>query len=133
LLAGCDVEAIKPQRICAVTLRRVFGKKIAVLECAISDHRGTTTLHGVDSKSVISTLETDWIQRVQGGVRFSSLQWRPGRRVLLDTLDDVISAHGVPAFLKIDTEGHGRSVLRGLSTPVMPGLYTWPPPAGGHF
>jgi FkbM family methyltransferase len=116
--AGCNLVAIEPQRICAATLRRVFGKKILVLECAISDHRGTATLHGVDGISVISTLETDWIQRVQGSGRFSSLQWRPERRVSLATLDDVIYAHGVPAFLKIDTEGHERSVLRGLSTPV---------------
>jgi hypothetical protein len=34
------------------------------------------------------------------------------------SFDDVIFAHGVPPFLKIDTEGHERSVLRGLSTPV---------------
>jgi FkbM family methyltransferase len=43
LRAGCNVVAIEPQRICAATLRRVFGKKIAVLECAVSDHRGNST------------------------------------------------------------------------------------------
>ena len=36
----------------------------------------------------------------------------------MTTLDALIAEHGLPDFIKIDTEGHEAAVLQGLSAPV---------------
>jgi hypothetical protein len=44
--------------------------------------------------------------------------WAETITVAVVTLDDLIERHGVPTYIKIDTEGWDAHVLAGLSEPV---------------
>jgi hypothetical protein len=44
--------------------------------------------------------------------------WAETITVPVVTLDDLISKHGVPIYIKIDTEGWDAHVLAGLTKPV---------------
>jgi hypothetical protein len=66
----------------------------------------------------LSTLDTNWIAKMKADGRFSTHKWTKTETVNVTTLDKIIEKLGIPAFIKIDVEGHELSVVRGLSQPV---------------
>jgi hypothetical protein len=66
----------------------------------------------------ISTLSTDWLQRMQDAPGWSSNQWQEGQKVPLITLQDLITDYGPPRFCKIDVEGMEAAVLKSLDLPL---------------
>lgn len=116
---GARVVAFEPQSWCAGFLAAAFkGDTDFTLDrSALSDHEGEQTMH-IGEAHTLSTLDTDWISRMENGGRFATHQWNRQERVAVTTLDHAIDRYGMPAFLKIDVEGHEYSVLRGLHRPV---------------
>jgi hypothetical protein len=66
---------------------------------------------------VLSTLDTEWMDRMNEGGRFAN-QWDKTEVVRVTTLDKTIEKFGIPAFIKIDVEGHEFNVVKGLSHPI---------------
>ena len=52
------------------------------------------------------------------GAFFSGYVWNTSQPVEVVTLDNLIAEYGLPAFTKIDVEGHETDVLRGLTQPL---------------
>lgn len=78
---------------------------------AAGDSVGTITFYDIPG-SELSTADADLARTHQ----CSGLPWVE-RQVSVDTLDNILAAHGVSVvhFLKIDAEGMETAVLRGLS------------------
>jgi FkbM family methyltransferase len=114
---GARVVAVEPQAQCAARLRERFGGRVAVEEAAAGAQEGTAELL-VASAHTISSLNADWVERVQESGRFSSYRWDDAVRVPVLTLDLLIERHGLPDLVKVDVEGYELEVLRGLSRPV---------------
>lgn len=115
---GATVVAFEPQSHCANFLAAAFSGDagFTLEQAALSDSEGELTMHLSDAH-VLSTLDTEWMERMNQGGRFAN-QWDKTEIVRVTTLDKAIEKHGIPAFIKIDVEGHEYSVLRGLSHPV---------------
>lgn len=66
-------------------------------------------------------MSRNWINAVQESGRFSefNVKWDRPMTVEMDTLDNLISQYGRPAFVKIDVEGFEEGVLKGLSQKVI--------------
>jgi FkbM family methyltransferase len=114
---GCRVIAVEPQEFCAAVLKRAFGSRITMMNCAVSDTVGSADFY-VGETHVLSSMSREWMKRTVASGRFAGHRWGPARMVQTTTLDALCSKFGRPAFVKIDVEGHEEPVLRGLSVPI---------------
>jgi FkbM family methyltransferase len=108
---GARVVALEPQAELARELVRRFPT-VEVVPLGVSDRPGKGVLMVAGENDHLTTLNPAWTTVEQ---RFP---WSEGKSVRLTTLDELIARFGMPAFVKIDTEGFEDRVLAGLSRPV---------------
>jgi FkbM family methyltransferase len=115
LKAGARVIAIEPQP-------GIFKERRATLEqVALGRERGELQLRSTMDPGVsgLSTLSDEWPELLTRSGRVPERTWaETTTSVAVVTLDDLLDKHGVPAYIKIDTEGWDAHVLAGLSQPV---------------
>lgn len=113
------VVAVEPQRDCANLLRAAYGKdpKLIIVNKAVGALNGQAELAVCDA-SPLASLSQEWIHAVQNSGRFADYSWNRTELVNVVTLDELISEHGIPRFIKIDVEGYEYEVLQGLTQPV---------------
>jgi FkbM family methyltransferase len=117
---GARVVAIEPNPECIQHLRSRFrfSRRIVIEPVALAAVEGHAVLHIGESHN-LTTLSEHFLNKV-GPCRFPGTTWDTQLPVRTATLDQLISRHGLPHFLKIDVEGYELSVLNGLSlTPPM--------------
>lgn len=115
---GARVIAFEPQSYCARFLAAAFSgdRSYTLVQSALSDAEGELTMH-LSEAHVLSTLDTEWMDRMNKGGRFAN-QWDKTEQVRVTTLDKSIEKFGIPAFIKIDVEGHEFNVVKGLLHPI---------------
>ena len=100
---GARVVAVEPQPVCVATLKRRFGSKpqVTIIPGGIGEKAGTLPFYISSKTDVVSTFSTHFIQHS----RYSKRVWDTVIEVPVTTLDELIDQHGIPKFIKIDTEG----------------------------
>ncbi|EEP73038.1 methyltransferase [Micromonospora sp. ATCC 39149] len=128
---GARVVAVEPQPDCLRALRLFFGRdpNVTIVPEAVGADAGRARLALSTATPTVSTLSTDWIESVTADSSFSRVRWDHSVEVDVITLDDLVAAHGVPAFCKIDVEGFEVDVLSGLSRPLPALSFEYLPPA----
>jgi FkbM family methyltransferase len=111
---GCRVIAVEPQTICIKTLERAFGNKITIVPIAVSNTIGACVLYSVDGASQQSSISPDWINTVQQSGRFKNLRWNMTQQIQRTTFSELVGRFGIPAFIKIDIQGHEAEALASL-------------------
>ncbi len=91
--------------------------QISWVSCAVSDKPGIGVLRVDVNHDYMSTLEPTYPHLV---TQHSTEYFRHVSCLMVPTLtlDNVIDVAGIPAFCKVDVEGHERAVFRGLSYPL---------------
>jgi FkbM family methyltransferase len=117
---GVRVVAVEPQPDFVGVLRLFFGRDegTVIVPAAVGTQPGTAQLRIASATPMVSSVSGSWTATVSADRRFSRVRWDKSIEVAMVTLDDLISHHGVPAFVKIDVEGFEAEVLRGLTWPV---------------
>jgi FkbM family methyltransferase len=117
---GARVVAVEPQPDCLRVLRLLFGRDqdVALVPGAAGAKPGTARLALSSATPTVSSMSPGWIRSVTTDSSFARVRWDRSIEVGVTTLDDLIAAHGVPAFCKIDVEGFEADVLAGLSRPL---------------
>lgn len=117
---GARVVAVEPQPD-FVRLLRLFSARddgVTVVPAALGARPGTARLGISRATPTVSTMSEDWRRTVADDAGFARVRWEDTVPVEVRTLDDLVAAHGVPAFCKIDVEGFEADVLAGLSRPL---------------
>lgn len=118
---GCRVIAVEPQPRVFRLLRLLYSRdtEVTLVQAAIAEARGTIRLHINSANPTVSTASEAFIAAAQTGASgWEGQHWDSAVEVNALTLDDLIAAHGQPAFIKVDVEGLEDRVLAGLSSPV---------------
>jgi FkbM family methyltransferase len=117
---GVRVVAVEPQPDCLRVLRLLFGRDrgVTVVPTAAGARAGSARLAVSTATPTVSSMSPDWIGAVTTDDSFAGVRWDRSVEVAVSTLDELIEAHGEPAFCKIDVEGFEADVLAGLSRPV---------------
>jgi FkbM family methyltransferase len=126
LRLGARVIAVDPdvknQRILKKTFHslRLFKKPITIVGSAVSNKTGSETMWVDQPGSAKNTLNTKWVETLRHDPkRFGeNLTFRAQNTVTTVTMEDLITKHGRPFFVKIDVEGYESVVLSGMRTPV---------------
>lgn len=116
-----SVLCVEPSPVCCAALRQRFrGLNVRVVEAAVGAAKGEAVLQTFTGGAEgYNTLSEKWIAALATASRGRTAA-KAGERftVAVTTLDALISEHGVPAYIKIDTEGAELDAVRGLSQPV---------------
>jgi FkbM family methyltransferase len=117
---GAGVIAVEPQPDFTRILRLFFGRDpgVVIEPRAVGARPGRATLALSTATPTVSSLSADWVESMSTEPGFARVRWDRTVEVEVVTLDDLIAAHGVPAFCKIDVEGFELEVLAGLSQPL---------------
>src|SRR5690606_19661116 len=75
-------------------------------------------LHVNSANPTVTTASPDFMRAAAGAPGWQGQRWDRRIAAPLCRLDDLVRAHGVPDFIKIDVEGLEDRVLAGLSHPV---------------
>lgn len=120
LRLGCRVVAVEPQPLLLKALRATFGAhpRLKLVAAAVDAHDGELVLHLNSANPTVATVSERFIRAAQGAAGWEGQCWDTDIRVPATTLDSLIAAHGRPAFVKIDVEGHEARVLGGLTQPL---------------
>ncbi|MEU3457939.1 FkbM family methyltransferase [Micromonospora sp. NPDC006766] len=114
---GARVVAVEPQPPCVRVLRALYSadERVTVVEAACGVRPGRVRLQVNSANPTVSTASPHFVQAAAGAGGWEGETWDAEIEVATTTLDRLIAAHGVPAFVKIDVEGFEDAVLAGLS------------------
>jgi FkbM family methyltransferase len=117
---GARVVAVEPQAALARTLRLLYGRDPAVtlVTAAVGGTAGDVDLFVNRANPTVSTVSAAFVAAARGAPGWEGQVWDGRVRVPQVTLDDLVAAHGEPAFVKLDIEGSEAEALAGLSHPV---------------
>ncbi len=114
---GARVVALEPQPDCARVVRTIYAadKNVALVESACGPKPGSLTLHINSQNPTVTTASKNFVKAADGASGWEGQVWDRTIQVPVTTLDALIAAHGIPAFVKIDVEGFEADVLAGLT------------------
>ena len=129
LRLGARVVAVDPDETNQAILRekferfRLFRRPIVIVDKAVSDKCSVETMWIDGPGSAVNTLSRKWANALNANKERQTnehcgLEFALQKTVETTTIEQLISDHGTPAFIKIDVEGYELNVLQGLLRPV---------------
>ncbi|RJR27881.1 FkbM family methyltransferase [candidate division WWE3 bacterium] len=121
---GAQVICLEPQPRCLDIINKKFAgnENITVIGKGVGNSKGVLPFYVSSQNHATSTFSEKY--KKEGP--FNNRTWDKTIDVEITTIDDLISAYGVPAFCKIDVEGYEKYVFEGLHSiiPIISFEYT---------
>jgi FkbM family methyltransferase len=112
------VVCFEPQPSCVDYLYGYFknNENVFIEPIGLDNKIGESVIYEA-SHNTISSMSEEFIETVKKE-RFKGYQWGKKINIKTDTLDNMVTKHGTPTYIKIDVEGYELNVLQGLTNPV---------------
>ncbi len=117
---GARIVAVEPDGNAFRTLFSRYGeiKNVKLLKIGLGEKQEMKTLLQAEN-STLSTVSDDDYTNILKDQRFAEkAEMSTKEEVEIDTLDNLISLHGLPHYCKIATVGYELAILKGLSSPI---------------
>jgi FkbM family methyltransferase len=129
LKLGARVISVEPDDSCRAILRarflqyRLHPRPVTLLGKAVSDKVGTAQMWIDGPGSAVNTISRKWADELKEHKEsfkhgHCGLEFSRSEQVETTTVEELMTLHGLPYFIKIDVEGHELSVLGGMQRPV---------------
>ncbi len=113
---GARIVAVDPQPTCVEILHRKFAAcpDVTVVAAGLGSKEEIRPFYICRQNHTTSTFSENFMRKS----RYALRTWEEVIQTPVVTLDSLVNRYGLPAFIKIDTEGYELEVLRGLTAPV---------------
>lgn len=113
------VVAVEPAPMNVNILKSRFYNRpsILIIPKAVSNRVGVDRLF-LEKGTALHTLEQRWKNILEAGQYHIKTEFKQDIKVEKTTLTQLINEFGIPAFIKVDTEGHEEKVFSTLQLPV---------------
>jgi FkbM family methyltransferase len=113
------VVAVEPQAALARVLRLLLrgDPGVTLVSQLVGARAGRAELRLNTANPTVATASTAFIAAASGAPGWEGQEWDQAETLPVTTLDALIAAHGMPAFIKLDIEGFEAEALKALSHP----------------